>query len=499
MTSPDLRPYVADVILGRPLDSQSLPTPTSLPNPEEGLRAMAARLSRFKPALKPPAVFMGVIDDGIAFANARFRLLVAGKHRTRVQDWWMMGTPSNTLNAVDINTLFDRYTDGNGVLNEELVYREAGLLDYTRPDHKAVAWRVTHGTHVMDAACGYDPSDNKLDRPLACVQLPLAVTAAVDNGNLYPYFVWAVGFIVMSMLDYCYEQNIAPIPVVINFSYGRLEGPHDGSSAIESFIEWATGICQTLGFPLRFVLPSGNSYLTRTHAQMQFSAVGARPGRSPGTSCPTTSRKASSRSGRRCARERPAVSRSPSPTRWATAITIDENQSSVPLGSYGQLFHRWTQTRGVFFILLPPTASFAAGPLAPAGTYQVQLKHTGGLAASAYVDVWVARDDTVPGYPQFGRQSFFNDRLLRGARSLYGARRADGQQQPRPAPGHHQRHRHRQGADRDRRLPAQGDEGGRVHRGGRRRTSAAAAALARRRGALRRHLRARWPAGRGLP
>src|SRR4051812_27423325 len=174
---PDLRPYVADVILGRPLDSQSLPTPTSMPNPEEGLRAMAARLSRFKPTLKPPAVFMGVIDDGIAFANARFRLLVGGKHRTRVQDWWMMGAPSNTLNAVDINTLFDRYTDGNGVLNEELVYRAAGLLDYTRPDHKAVAWRVTHGTHVMDAACGYDPSDNQLERPLACVQLPLAVTA----------------------------------------------------------------------------------------------------------------------------------------------------------------------------------------------------------------------------------------------------------------------------------------------------------------------------------
>jgi hypothetical protein len=409
-TSPDLRPYVADVILGRPLDSQSLPTPTSPPNPEEGLQAMAARLSRFKPTLKPPAVFMGVIDDGIAFANARFRLLVGGKHRTRVQDWWMMGTPGNTLNAVDINTLFDRYTDGNGVLQEELVYREAGLLDYTRPDHKAVAWRVTHGTHVMDAACGYDPSDNQLERPLACVQLPLAVTAAVDNGNLYPYFVWAVGFIVMSMLDYCYEQNIAPIPVVINFSYGRLEGPHDGSSAIESFIEWATGICQTLGFPLRFVLPSGNSYLSRTHAQMRFSAVGQT---------------------RQVAWHVLPDDQSESfveiwaPLRTGTAsrltltvtdplgdsYTIDENQVSVALGSYGQLVHRWTQTRGVFFILLPPTASFVAGPLAPCGTYQVQLKHTGGLAASAYVDAWVARDDTIPGYPQFGRQSYFNDRL----------------------------------------------------------------------------------------
>ena len=346
---------------------------------------------------------MGVIDDGIAFANARFRLLVGGKHRTRVQDWWMMGTPSNTLNAVDINTLFDRYTDGNGALNEELVYREAGLLDYTQPDHKAVAWRVTHGTHVMDAACGYDPSDNKLDRPLACVQLPLAVTAAVDNGNLYPYFVWAVGFIVMSMLDYCYEQNIAPIPVVINFSYGRLEGPHDGSSAIESFIEWATGICQTLGFPLRFVLPSGNSYLSRTHAQMQFSAAG-RPGRSLGTSCPTTSRRASSSFGALRPRT-PAVSR----LRHRPAGRQLHDRREPVVRAARQLWSAVPSLDADAGRVLHPVAAdreaSSAGPLAPAGTYQVQLKHTGGFAASAYVDVWVARDDTVPGYPQFGRQS----------------------------------------------------------------------------------------------
>lgn len=409
-TSPDLRPYVADVVLGRPLDRQSLPKPTSVPDPEEGLRAMAARLAGFKPSTKPSAVFMGVIDDGIAFANERFRLLVGGRHRTRVQDWWMMGTPSNTLNAVDINTLLDRYTDANGVLHEELVYREAGLLDYTRPDHKAVAWRVTHGTHVMDAACGYDPSDDRHDRPIACVQLPLSVTAAVDNGNLYPYFVWAVGFIVMSMLDYCFEQGIAPIPVVINFSYGRLEGPHDGSGAIESFIEWATGICQTLGFPLRFVLPSGNSYLSRTHAQMQFTAAGQSK-RVSWHVLPDDQSESFV--------EIWTPPRTGSTSRLALTVidplggsyTIDENQSTVALGSYGRLVHRWTPTRGVFFILLPPTASFVAGPLAPAGAYQIQLRHTGGLAASAWIDAWVARDDTVPGYPQFGRQSYFNDPL----------------------------------------------------------------------------------------
>ena len=82
----------------------------------------------------------------------------------------------------------------------------------------------------------------------------------------------------------------------------------------------------------------------------------------------------------------------------------------MPLGSYGQLVHRWTRRAACSSSCCCRRRSFAARPLAPAGTYQVQLKHTGGLAASAYVDAWVARDDTVPGYPQFGRQSFFNDR-----------------------------------------------------------------------------------------
>src|SRR5262249_2621901 len=152
-----LEPIVESVVLGRPLNTASLPTKSESSKP--GIAEMVAKLAKTGPA-NPPAVFMGVIDDGLAFANARFRTLSAGKHRTRVQDWWLMASSAGgkMLDKSAIDTLFDLCTDGNGVLQEDLFYRRCGLIDYREGEHKAAAWRATHGTHVLDAMAGYDPS-----------------------------------------------------------------------------------------------------------------------------------------------------------------------------------------------------------------------------------------------------------------------------------------------------------------------------------------------------
>ena len=417
-TAPDLKPYVVSVVLGRPLGSQSLPIPNSLPLFAEGLSAKAAKLAGFTPTATPPAVFMGVIDDGIAFANERFRIVDSGKHRTRVQDWWKMDYPipvGITLDKGAIDTLFDTCTDGNGVLQEDLFYRLAGLIDFRDGLHKAAAWRITHGTHVMDAACGYDPAEHRLDRPIACVQLPNEVTAQVDNGSLLPYLPLAIYFIVGSMLDYCDEQGISAIPVVINFSYGRLEGPHNGTGEVEAILELAVAICRALGFALRFVLPSGNSYLERVHAQMQFTAVGQEkkvdwhvlPDDQSGSYVEIWTPKPPATGSRLTLTVKDPFGRSTSMT---------EGEAFKPLGNYGWLYHWQTPTRGVFYIVLLPTTSpttsaVPAPVLAPSGSYEIKLRHTGGLSATAFVDAWIARDDTIPGYPQFGRQSHFDDAL----------------------------------------------------------------------------------------
>jgi len=409
-TSQELKPFVVDVLLGRPLPTEALPTPTEMSKEDEGLTAKVAKLAKATmPAMRP--VFMGVIDDGIAFANERFRVLSStGQHRTRVQDWWLMGA-GITLAQPAIDNLFTTCTSPNGVLQEDLVYRAAGLLDYTQGGHKAAAWRVTHGTHVMDAACGYDPSANRLDRPIACVQLPNAITAAVDNGDLYPYFVLGVSFILTSMLNYCATRGIPPIPVVINFSYGRIAGAHDGTGSIESFIDWICGICDTLGFPLRIVLPSGNSFESRTHAQMQFTAAGQSksfdwhvlPDDQTESFVEIWTPPQLPTGGSRLT----LTITDPA----GNSFSINESMTVAGIGTYGLLAHVWKPTRGEFVLILPPTASLVTGPLAYAGAYRIRLTHTGGLAPTDYIDAWVARDDSIPGYPQRGRQSYLDDSL----------------------------------------------------------------------------------------
>jgi hypothetical protein len=410
-TAPDLRPYIASMVLGRPLNTQSLPEPGSMPLPEGGIAAMLAKLANAAPA-GPRRVFMGVIDDGIAFANARFRVMDGARHRTRVQDWWWMASPSGgrMLNKSAIDTLFDLCTTPDGVLQEDDFYCRAGLFDFRDPDHKAAAWHATHGTHVMDAAAGYDPADNRRDRPIACVQLPNSVTALVDNGSLIPYIVWAIGFIIISMFMYCIREGIALLPVVINFSYGRLNGPHDGTGDVEPWLKNITESFARIGVRVRFVLPAGNSFLSRTHAQMIFDD--GNPVRKfnwhilPDDNTQSfveiwTPKPPATGSRLKLTLTDPL----------GDSYSIRENQATQPIGTplYGSLSHTSTATRGTFTIMLKPTGSLLGGTFAPSGTYEIRLESTGGIAANAYIDAWVARDDTIPGYPHAGRQSYFDD------------------------------------------------------------------------------------------
>jgi hypothetical protein len=84
--------YVETVILGRPLDTQSLPPLTPKPKlkskPQPTIRTTEGN---------PPAVVMGIIDDGIAFANERFRISWRRPMPAPVQNWWLMDGPTNNF------------------------------------------------------------------------------------------------------------------------------------------------------------------------------------------------------------------------------------------------------------------------------------------------------------------------------------------------------------------------------------------------------------------
>ena len=53
----------------------------------------SAAMMTLSASANPPAVVMGIIDDGIAFANERFRRILGGTIGSRVEHWWLQDGP----------------------------------------------------------------------------------------------------------------------------------------------------------------------------------------------------------------------------------------------------------------------------------------------------------------------------------------------------------------------------------------------------------------------
>jgi len=223
-------------------------------------------------------VIVGIIDDGIPFAHERFRNAVS---QTRVECVWVQdGIYDGGLSGFKygreirkpiIDNLLATCRQGD-LIDEDEIYRRLQLADFTMDGRKSLAWRASHGAHVMDIACGWEP-DQAPDWRIVCVQLPTATTADSSGASLAPYAVDAVKYIRNK------AQEIAgpgkSLPIVINFSYGLLAGPHDGTHEIELAIDEILHEHNSKAGnkPMRVVIPSGNSHLARAHATISFESA----------------------------------------------------------------------------------------------------------------------------------------------------------------------------------------------------------------------------------
>jgi len=414
-----LKEIVESVTPGLPLDAASLPPPSDggAPATVPG-KALSAT---------PRTVVMAVIDDGIAFAHERFRKIVAGNPETRVEYWWLQDGPyagptSTVPNGCellksDIDKLIADCTTA-GAIDEDLLYRKANLLDFRQYGHKSAAWHASHGTAVMDLACGY-ASDPPVDhRPIIAVQLPVRVTADTSGASLYPWVVAAIAYILDRAAVLSGGPSAPQLPVVVNLSYGRFEGPHDGTSDLELALEQFIQQSAARGVHLRVVLPAGNSYLLRTHAQVEFHERDQSkllrwrvlpdgptpsfseiwlPSRHPASPANRIELTITSPTG-----QSQTISETSGPVTWnAAGATYGQAVYSIALPS----------NRGMFRISLAPTA-YTDNPnaqLAPAGLWQIELKNVGTAMIDETVNAWIQRDDTLYGFPLRGRQSFFDD------------------------------------------------------------------------------------------
>lgn len=421
----DLRNAAKEMRLGAPLQGSAL----SIWKPGERVRELT------DPPIGPPVggwppgtVVVGVIDDGIAFANAQFR---TDNHGTRVQCFWRMDPPDEST-SVERGREICKHDDaaGNpgidsllasstiaGSVDEDLFYRAAGLIDFTQPYHKAAAWRFAHGTHVLDLAAGADPADDLLDRPIVAVQLPTATTANTSGADLAEQVLRAVDYI-LERAD-ALAGGTAQLPVVINFSYGLIAGPHDGTSELERGLD--ARIQARLG-SLQIVLPAGNSHLSRCHARVHFTPkeqdVELEWRVPPDDKTPSFVEIWLPHAG----------ATAPAASRLTLSVVAPGGPASPQLGEIhntgvhllddsGQIicaasyvFEPWPTERGRFLIELEPTARLrpTVAPVAPAGIWRIRLQNV-LLAADEPVHAWIQRDDTPYGYPRFGRQSYFDE------------------------------------------------------------------------------------------
>ena len=382
----------------------------------------------------PDAVIVAVIDGGLPLAHERFR---KDRLHTRIEYAWVQDVTHQPPSFVNTGREFDKgqldgllaQCDIGGQVDEDMFYRLTGQADFSDPNHNELGYRVTHGAHVMDLAAGLDyrdPMETRLDKmPIIAVQVPNAVTADTSGASLEPYVEAAFRYIRKRAANISAARGTKPLPVVVNFSYGVIAGPHDGKSSLELAMEH---FIQTRpGGPghTAVVLPSGNRYMSQCHAVLTPDLFDA------ATEKRTLTWRVQPDDGTESFLEfwMPETVAAPLASRIKMTITppggptspviseIDgDNWVWKPHGLAGQVVceigYSWQpmpQKKGLFSISIQRTASFDNSvELAPSGDWIIEIEDT-GLAPGDVVNGWIQRDDTIYSDHARGRQSYFSD------------------------------------------------------------------------------------------
>lgn len=380
---------------------------------------------------------LGVIDGGLAVANATFRR-DQGCGATRVQYFWRQdnyyGGPwpgqathghrevpldparagpipddmgyGHELTGAAINEAIAQFTH-NGQLDEEALYAYLQMWDLSRP--------VNHGTHVTSLAAGavlpLNPQHDEASRVnLVAVQL--------DWSNVLDTSGGAMNVSVLDGLMFILARCAESAQVVVNISWGTLAGPHDGSSILEAAMDQLIDLRDG---HLQIAVPAGNAYQSRTHANVTLQ---------PGQSLPLNWRvqpddhtESFLELWLQDGAEGVEIAVQP-PGHAQPLPAVRMGQSGLWMGGhhphgpdaepvcaliYPTSSALGTQGTCALLALAPTFSHRATVTTAPFGRWQVTLTNHGENAVT--LDAYIERDDVALGQSTGAKQSYFEDDL----------------------------------------------------------------------------------------
>ena len=390
-------------------------------------------------------VVTAIIDHAIPFAHARFR---AEQTHTRIVGLWRQGHQSagplgpphaETSNAPALGTAayragIDESLQGletGAIESEEALYTEGSFKSgpdpklARRPGDSPLAKPRSHGGQMLDIAAGQDPGASAGTRnPILAVELPAQLIARANGFLFEPYVKSAMNWIWLEM-----QTNPDLVgrrrSVVLNYSFGDFVGRHDGSDVLDADFQLRLDRAE---FDLISV-PAGNGFLRDIHARITPADLAHSTELEmwvqPDTRSVTLLQiwMDQSHSGPlpfRLDIQPPRATQAPTgPLRSETSQALR--------GADGEVLGRvFVQNRRpphplpeglsadmrtcVTLALRPTGAADQPGPFAPCGRWRLTFACAPEAKPedSGTLNLWIERNDSVEGFPQRGRQAYFD-------------------------------------------------------------------------------------------
>jgi len=242
------------------------------------------QLAKLPSTTKKTLTVVAVIDDGLAFAHKNFR----DDLKTRIEFCWLQ---SGVTRALPGTATTDSVPVGRELTRDDInaaLLRHRGDEDavYNDPQMGAVSLNpdlgtninkpFTHGTHVMDTACGIGPGDwqpqGEAEGDLSLmrtigVQLPRNPLRDTAGFGKDIYILAALHYIIARTKLLKERYGAERVNLLVNLSLGTTGGPHDGTHQLEAAIdELVTKRRNTEDGVTLVAIPAANSFADRMHA-----------------------------------------------------------------------------------------------------------------------------------------------------------------------------------------------------------------------------------------